>query len=196
MRTMPILLVLFFQLIFHAAFAQVKYEKEFRLDKEEVPDSALLFLEGLNFEKRIKWYLEEGLQSVSIEAKTKSKVNGKKYSIEFSKSGSFEDVEIEIDWMLLPIPTQRGICNYLAGHFEKYKIQKIQVQFTGSIPKVQDKIRARSLQPDAQVMTHYELVAKVKKQDDVYRLELLFNQAGAFVRQARLVSKNTDNLEY
>lgn len=180
----------------NSALAQVKYEKEYRIDQEKVPGAALTFVADLEFEKRIRWYKEEGLEATSIEGKIKNRQTGNKYSIEFSPDGTFEDVEIEIDWKEIPRLLRDSICTNLTRSFEKFKIEKIQVQFTGMEVAVQQKIRGRSIEPGSEVNTHYELIAKVKKQKEVYRLELLFDLQGMLIRQDRLVSKNTDNLEY
>ena len=194
--TILILWSLLFLTMVNTAFAQVKYEKEYRLDIAEVPDSARQFLAELAFEKRIKWYQEEGLEDVSIEAKTKNKGNRKKYSIEFDKNGIFEDVEIEIGWAEIPSAVQHRVCSYLDRSFDKFKIERAQVQFTGEHPAIKAKVREASVQPSPQVTTRYELIAKVKKEKNFQKLELLFNLEGELIRQSRIVSTNTDNLEY
>lgn len=196
MKLIQVCSTLLLLLTFSSLLAQVKYEKEYRLDPKLVPDSALRFVAELSFSKRIKWYKEEGLENVSIEAKTKSKRTGQKYSIEFSKEGAFEDVEIEIKWSEMPLLVQHRLCTYLDTSFKRYKIQKVQVQFTGTLPAVKNKIKMRSIQPSTELNTHYELIAKVEKEGNYYQVEFLFNQEGDLVRQSILLSKNTDNLEY
>lgn len=196
MKKISIALFLVFLAALNTVFAQVKYEKEYRIKPEEVPALALAFTAALDFEKRIHWYKEEGLEATSIEGKIKNRQTGKRYSIEFSPDGTFEDVEIEIDWNEVPRLPGDSIYINLTRSFEKFKIEKIQVQFTGVEAAVQQKIRNRSIKPGPEVNTHYELITKVKKRKEVYRLELLFNLEGMLIRQDRLVSKNTDNLEY
>lgn len=192
----PILWSLLFLAMTNTALAQLKYEKEYRLDIAEVPDSARQFLAELAIEKRIKWYREEGLEDVSIEAKTKSKANGKKYSIEFDNNGIFEDVEVEIEWAEIPLAVQHRVCSYLDRSFDKFKIERAQVQFTGEHAAIKAKVREASVEPSPQITTRYELMAKVKKEKDFQKLELLFDLEGELIRQSRIVSTNTDNLEY
>jgi hypothetical protein len=196
MKLARIILSLCFLVVVNPSQAQVKYEKEYRIDREQVPDSALFFINELAFSKRIKWYKEEGLERTSIEAKTKSKKTKKRYSIEFSKTGAFEDVEIEVDWEDMPRSTQTAICTYLERTFDKFKIQKIQVQFTGALQPIQAQVKARSVEPSNTVKTRYELITKVKVKEEFYRMELLFGEGGNLLQQSRLVSKNMDNLEY
>jgi hypothetical protein len=59
--------------------AQQKYEKESRLKEKDIPIKAHHFIDFLVAGNRIRWYLEEGLERTSIEAKFK--LNNQKYSI-------------------------------------------------------------------------------------------------------------------
>ena len=85
-----------------SSFGQKKFEKESRISKSDLPsfavDFAALFTDG----QRIKWYLEEGLDRNSIEAKYKR--DGRHYSVEFDTLGTMEDVEI-------PLLTSHSLLN-------------------------------------------------------------------------------------
>src|SRR5690606_41633459 len=67
-------------------FAQQKYEKESRLNRNNVPAIAFNFIDSLNLKNRVKWYLEESLENKSVEAKFKK--SGKKHSVEFDILGN------------------------------------------------------------------------------------------------------------
>jgi hypothetical protein len=61
-------LILFFPAILQA---QKKYEKEYRIKQEEVPEEALEFIHSAAIDFSEKWYFEENLEGNSIEAKFK-----------------------------------------------------------------------------------------------------------------------------
>ena len=47
--------------------AQEKFEKEYRIKTDEVPPTALNFVEALNLNTKIRWYFEENLKGNAIE---------------------------------------------------------------------------------------------------------------------------------
>jgi len=98
-------------LIASNAFAQYKFEKENRIRKADVPEEASSFVDAMAFDSKVKWFEEIGYDKTSYEAKTKR--DGKKFSIEFSAEGVFEDVEIEIETNGIPKNTYSRITDYL-----------------------------------------------------------------------------------
>jgi len=173
---------------------QYKYEREYRLDKNKVPPSALEFVDALNFSKKIKWYKEEGLQTSSVEAKTKHQ--SKKYSIEFDLNGKLEDIEITMGWESVPIETRQPIVQYFNDHFQKHKICKTQIQLTGEKEILINTISNPSMERNEEVRIHYEIVAKVKHNGKHQKMEFLFSEIGEMKKQSIILQKNTDNLEY
>ena len=99
--------ILFF-IVISSVSAQLKYEKESRLAVEEVPEQARNFINTITTSNKVKWYLEEGLDRSSIEAKFEYKDH--KYSVEFDSIGILEDVEVQVKWSEIE-PTARD------GHF-------------------------------------------------------------------------------
>ena len=95
--------------------SQQKYEKEYRITTEDLPTEALNYINAFPFDKKIKWYREEGLNTSSIEAKTRYKKQ--KYSIEFSNDGTLEDVEIKIPFKSIPAKTKSAITAELNFFF-------------------------------------------------------------------------------
>lgn len=173
------------------ALAQVKYEREYRLEVENVPKPAQAFIAALQFSKKIKWYREEHLQGESVEAKTKHAKQ--KYSIEFSADGQIEDIEIEIPWKNVPLATQQSIMTHLDATYDKTKMSKVQIQYVGTA----DALIAAVLEDTfTAVETNYEIVLKAKQDRTTNMMEYLFSTSGEVMRQARIILKNTDNLEY
>ncbi|MDX1410415.1 MAG: hypothetical protein R3330_19830, partial [Saprospiraceae bacterium] len=109
--------------------AQQKFEKEYRIDRTEVPAPALDFLAQLPVTRKVRWYREIGLTQSSIEAKTK--INGERYSIEFNVNGQIEDVEIERPWESVPGDVRSRVTAHLAGQYRRHKVTRVQFQYTG-----------------------------------------------------------------
>ena len=101
MKVCKIIFILF-GLFMHPTFSQDKYEKEYRIKYEEVPKSALNFINSINFSNKIKWYKEESLKSYTYEAKTIHK------DIKFS-------VEFDID-DVISITSADDLLNYVKKH--------------------------------------------------------------------------------
>lgn len=173
---------------------QIKYEKEYRLKRVEVPQNAKAFITKLNFVSKIKWYREEGLNSNSIEAKTKN--NSKKYSIEFDDKGILEDIEIEIDWNEIDKDALKVICEYFNDNFQKHSVSKIQLQLIGNPDLLAEKIDKQIFEVAEGIDINYEIVAKVKENRKYQLMEFLFNDEGIIIKKSIITIKNTDNLEY
>lgn len=180
-----------FLLLTLSSLAQTKYEKEVRIKQNVVPQSALDFVDALSFSHKVKWYKEFGLESTSIEAKTKRE--GQRYSIEFNTAGELEDVEVQIKWESLPLGVRASIDDYLQGKFNKYRLRKIQVQYVGA---PNDMIVFLKNENRIRVAQNYELVLSAKVDGAYKKFEFLFSGEGNFLKSAEIVSKNTDNIEY
>lgn len=179
-------------LIITSVFSQEKIEKESRLSVEKVPSEAKQFVASLMISNKIKWYLEEGLTTNSIEAKFKK--DKQKYSVEFTTSGILEDVEIEIKWNALRKEVQKAIQNQLNLDCIKHKIVKIQIQYSGSTNAIIQKIIEQS--SNANLTTNYEIVVKCKSDQGKELMEYLFDEKGNKIRVTKIIFKASSNLEY
>lgn len=97
-----------------------------RIKEASVPEIDLSFVDSLNFNKKVGWYRENTNNKTSIEAN--SRKNGKKYSIEFNRDDTLEDVEVEIDWDDITNHVRTKISGYQDHESTKYSIDKVQVQ--------------------------------------------------------------------
>ena len=179
---------------FNMLFGQLKYEKEYRLKSFEVPENAKAFISKLNFTSKIKWYREEGLNSSSIEAKTK--YNSTKYSIEFNDEGILEDIEIEIGWDKIEKNALKVIFKYFDDNFQKHSVSKIQLQLIGKPDLLAERINKQVFEKNKEINSNYEIVAKVKEKGKYRLMEFLFNDEGKIIKKSIITLKNTDNLEY
>lgn len=173
-------------------FAQEKFEKESRIKQRDVPQKALDFIESANIKGKMKWYLEQGLNRKSIEVKFQQ--NRKRYSVEFDTLGTIEDVEIELKATELPASLNNTINAQLQNDCIKYKIEKIQVQYSGSEEQLLAKLKnPASVQ---NLVTKYEVVVKCTSKNNVELLEYLFTDTGTVLSVSTIVFKNSSHLEY
>ncbi|MBK8556002.1 MAG: hypothetical protein IPL65_09675 [Lewinellaceae bacterium] len=173
-------------------YAQKKYESESRLKEKYVPSTALDFINALTVERKVKWYLEEGLYRKSIEAKFT--MNNRKHSIEFDTLGNLEDIEIRIKWGELNRTLRDSIGFYLGQDCAKYKIKRIQIQYSGDPSILLPKIKTG--ESTEYYTTRYEIVVKCRSKNDVNLSEYLFSDSGQKITVSQIVFKNSSHLEY
>lgn len=184
--------VLAFSVCFLGLQAQEKYEKESRIKITAVPQAAKDFIQQIDFNCKVKWYLEEGLERYSYEAKTKFKKA--KFSIEFDRQGQFEDAEINIKLKHIPKTSRDSILQYLSIHFDLHKIEKIQLQLIGTVDTVQEMIRNWSFKKMPQ--GQFELIVKTRLNRDYQLQEFLFDAKGRFIKSSKIIQENTFHLEF
>ncbi|GHB68852.1 hypothetical protein [Persicitalea jodogahamensis] len=174
------------------SLGQIKYEKEYRLKAVDIPPAARQFVDSLDFERRVRWYVEVSQQGKSIEAK--SKRGGQKYSVEFDTTGRLQDVEIEVSWRDLPEALRKNIEQNLENEFKRFRIRKVQRQFTGKSEDVLNYLGQRG--NGNRLTIKYELVLRGRKDGETDEFEYTFSAEGRLEKRAKLVFRNTDNLEY
>ena len=183
-----LVLALFLVLPFYS-YSQSKLEIEERIEKSKVPLLAQKFIDSLDFSSQVKWFVEQDFTKKTYEAKIKEK--GKKYSIEFDSLGNIEDIEVEIEWNQIPLSTQNAICEKLTTDFEKFKIKRIQIQYSGKSSDLPNfEVNTENL------ISRYEIVLKGKKQSKTSSYEYLFSEKGVVEEEMQIEFRNTDNIEY
>lgn len=186
-----LLLSITFGLSFCAnSIAQDKFEREFRINPDQVPQQAANFLSDVEFDRDIRWYKEEGLNSYSFEAKTKYR--GKDYSIEFNKKGLIEDIEVRVKSKDLVTETLDNIEMVFDEEFDRYRIRKIQLQYTGE----ENSLKSFLENGDSRgLIRKFEIVVKGRKNKDYGLWEFLFSEKGDYLSKLKIRLRNTDNLE-
>ena len=179
-------------LYFNFAFTQVKYEKEYRINKNNIPENIKSYLDTITFKNKIKWYKDEGLNKYTYEAKTSHR--NLNFSIEFDSLGIIEDVEFEIEWKNIPELVKKNIEIFLDSTYKKKKIIKVQTQYTGKPEDLIDLIK--DIELNDRLIRKYEIVLKGKENEKFQMMEYLFSNEGKFEDKATIIIKNTDNLEY
>ncbi|WP_304232461.1 hypothetical protein [Jiulongibacter sediminis] len=186
------LIVLFFIFSGSTLFAQQKFEKELRISEAEVPAKSLDFAQSLLPDSRLKWFKETGLSTQSFEAKTK--YQRKKYSVEFSLDGKLEDVEVEVKSKELSESVLDTIQDQFEEDFQKYRLKKIQIQYSGDQLDVLQFFN-QCLGND-RLQINFEVVVSAKKEDSFGLYEYLFNSRGELLKKSEIILKMTDNIIY
>ncbi|GAB5551217.1 MAG: hypothetical protein Sapg2KO_08080 [Saprospiraceae bacterium] len=181
-------------LFFSKLLGQDKYEKEYRISIDAVPSAALSYVQKFDFDKKVKWYREESLSLSSIEAKTKW--NKQRYSIEFDTTGLLQDIEITINFEAISIPAQQAICEALTNEFDRYKLKKIQRQYSGNKTFILAYLSQEEKILNPEVKIQFEIVLEGKTEASVNLYEYTFSQQGKLINKRRIVLRNTDILEY
>lgn len=176
----------------NSLFAQIKYEREYRLKTDQVPVAARAFVAACQFEGKIRWYQEESASGTSVEGKIKA--HRVRYSLEFDTLGRIQDVEVGQAWERLPPTTRAAIRQLLDQQLERHTLTKVQLQWTGPEPVLQALIRGEV--PDSAYTTRYEIVVHGKDATGVHGYEYLFDEQGKLEHRSRIVFRNTDNLDY
>lgn len=172
--------------------AQEKYEKESRIKERQVPHKALNFIDSANVNTKLKWYFEQGLNRSSIEVKFKQ--NRQKHSVEFDTLGNIEDIEIEIKQSELATTVKEAIYAHLKNDCLKYRIEKIQRQFSGTEQQLLAKLKNRTTVQN--LITKYEVVVRCTSKNKIELLEYLFDDKGTVLSTSKIVFKNSSHLEY
>ncbi|PIY12585.1 MAG: hypothetical protein COZ18_01665 [Flexibacter sp. CG_4_10_14_3_um_filter_32_15] len=187
MKAILIIVLLFIFPLY--SYAQSKVEIEERIEKKDVPLPAQQFIDSLCFSSKIKWFVEQNYITKTFEAKITA--NGTTCSIEFDSLGKIEDVEVEISWKKISEDTQGKINEQLNTDFEKHKIKKIQIQYSG---KETDLLNFRTNTENLTIK--YEIVVKGQKESKIEFYEYLFSEKGELENKVQFDFRNTDHLEY
>jgi len=187
---------LFFLLLvclsFNVLFSQQKFEKEYRIDQTGVPEKAVEIIKDWNFNKKIKWYAEESQDGKTFEAKVC--YQKKNISVEFSENGELIDVEKTVKFRDLSEEIQQKIKSSLSERFRKYRIKKIQIQYTGNQKVIYEALFQTKYKEETGI--NYELIVKGKKEKSYQNFEILINSKGEIEKELLIKSIDFTNLEF
>lgn len=172
-------------------YAQDKIEREYRIEETAVPAIALEFIQAMGLNTPIKWYLEQGIDAQTYEAKTT--YNGQDYSIEFNNDGRIEDLEITIDFNQLPDAFKKHINLLLSSTSDRFKIIKTQSQYISLYPDILKKVPAGV----APLIPNYELVVRHRIASGTYKnYEYLINPSGALISMREIKESSAFNMQF
>ncbi len=191
-RLLNFFLGLIITLVCHPCLAQKKYEREYTIKPNAVPERALVFLNSVFKNAQVHWYGEESLTGKSIEVKLKD--SGKRYSIEFDESGKIQDVEILIKIDEIDEKARTQLKANLSKTFSKYKVTKTQLQWQGDENQLRDALLKQDTPKG--ITTRYELILRATKDKKKGYFEVLSESNGSIVSISEIVQRNADNLIY
>ena len=195
MKYFYVLLFLSFSL---CSFAQksYKHEKEQRIDKKAFPKNALELLEKTLPQnvKKVKYYKEQ--DSVKISYETKLKYKKRKYSIEFSKNGILEDVEVTVKPKHIPPRTLEKIKKHLYNEYSAFRIKKIQRQYNNTATIDASIVIKNAFSNDRKSNYLYEIIAEVKAKKKRYFIEITFTKDGNFKLVRTIIRSSYDHILY
>jgi len=174
-------------------FGQQKFEKEYRINSEDVPSAAINFLQKITDKKRLKWVAEESQDGKTIEAKFYK--NRRKYSVEFDKQGQLIDIEILISVSNLPASEKVLLEKTLGNEFAKFSILKIQKQFKNiTFDQIESFFNSKE---NKDFDTYdFEVVVKGKSKDRFELYELLLSKSGTLLKKLKFGPQNSLNLQF
>jgi hypothetical protein len=164
---------------FHFSFfAQQKFEKEYRINSKEIPAKSLQIIKMWNFKKKVKWFAEESNDGKTFEAKVVYKRHS--YSIEFSELST--EIQLEIK-------------ENLSKKFKKYRIKKVQIQYSGTETAIYNEVfQLKTTHERAKI--NFEIVLKAKKENDYALYEILTDNKGNLIKELKFKQESSLNLEF
>lgn len=174
------------------ASAQNKEEVEERIEAVDFPEGARRFAESLFEGEKIHWIKERNQNGHSYEAK--AKFSNVKYSLEFDDQGTFEDLEFVIKSKQLPKKVKQEIEQYLSLEFERFKIRRIQEQWSGDQSRL--KAALHEQKEGSALKRQYELEVHGKRKGAYADYEYLFDGEGSYISSQEIQESNHDNFFY
>lgn len=177
------------------ALCQTKNEKEERVLLSEFPEAAQKVIKTLPEHcKRISFYKETDGEKQSFEAKFKYK--GKRYSLEFSKQGIIEDLEVTIKFKTLDTSIKTNINTYFTSNYSKHKCIKIQQQYVYNSRVKPSTFITNVLAQSSNQPPNFEIIAEVKANKKRHLGEFTFNQTGDFINFRTLKATSYEHVLY
>ena len=191
MRTLIVVAALF---LFDPSFGQEKREQEKKIKAHQMPPGTLdLLKKSVPGLKKVRYYRETDGDHLSYEAKFQ--YNKRLFSVEFSKEGLLEDVEVKISYKNLPLPVRDQIEHYLKQECETFKIIKVQKQYKHTGPDPLETLIVARDEGESDTI-FFELEIDMRKSRGWSSHEILFDRKGRFVSKRRIVTRSLDNLLY
>ena len=176
-------------------YGQYKYEREYRIKKNQFPETAHAFIDQyLENARKIRYYRETDSTKISYEAKFK--VDRLHYSVEFDEQGNLEDVEILIKEVDIPNESFERIKSYLDANFSKYRIRRIQQQYSASEYNSVEETLKNAFQNLILPNIRYELMVAGKKDRGFEDFEILYDADGNFIKLRKSLPVNYDHILY
>ena len=168
-------------------------EREKRVKKEEVPVTIINMMNKFTAKaKKVRYYLETDGNHTSFEIKFLLGKNH--YSVEFSNSGSLEDVEVVVDFRKLDKSLHENILSHLKK-YDNFKVKKVQKQFS-SRSQSDEEVIEMAIQNVATEIVRYEIIVETKADGSWTTYEMVFDDLGNFLSEKEVVGRLADHILY
>lgn len=177
------------------AISQTKNEKEERVSLTDFPEAAQTLIETLPKDcRRLRFYKETDGEKQSFEAKFKYK--RLRYSLEFSKNGVIEDLEVQSKIRAVDEPIRDNITNYFDATYTKSKLIKIQKQYIYNSEIEPKLFLAQILSGTTSIAPNFEIVAEVKIEKQRELREFTFDSSGVFLNYRTINPASYEHVLY
>ncbi|MEK6479090.1 hypothetical protein WJR50_16200 [Catalinimonas sp. 4WD22] len=179
----------------HSQKVKQEYEKDIK--EEEVPAKILELIKPMLEEsRRIKYYEEYDGEKTGYEIKMLWR--DRQLSVEFYADGRLMDIEELISFREMEEEAREEIAEYFKEEFEKYKIQRLQRQYTPEEEEEEDEeLLEDFMEDDREDLTiRYEIVARVKGNEMYGEYEFLFDDEGELIDVQKIERRSLDNVLY
>lgn len=175
--------------------AQVKYEREYRIRKEQFPEAALEVLgSSLDDVRRLRFYREVDSNRRSFEMKFKK--DRLHYSVEFTPEGVLEDVEVLIKPVDIPEESWSRIGAVLSDRFTRHKVRRIQQQYPRAAFDSDELTLRNAFQNLLLPELNYEIVVQGRTERGLMQYEALFDSDGKLLNIRKALPANYDHILY
>lgn len=186
-------ILVFMLLCFSTVSYGQKREIEQGVDKSEVPEKAREWLkdayEGIN---KVRWYFQTDGEKEVYEAKLRKKQ--KWHSMEFLPDGEISNIEILIEFKDLEKEIQENLTRYLTENYQRFKIDRIQIQYTGNSDDLEDLIDENKV--GESLIKKYEIEYFGRENGLNKMWEGHFDSLGNFLEKRAIELSSTDVLDF
>jgi len=186
------ILVLILMIVSSISYGQ-KMEIEKNVKKGNVPDKAKKWLkDAYEGKKNVRWYFQTDGEKEVYEAKLKWKRRW--HSVEFLADGEIQNIEILIEVKDLEKEVRENLTRYLSENYKKSKIDRIQIQYTGSSEDLEDFLDENETGEHLTKKYEIEYFGREKGENKMW--EGHFGKLGNFIEKRVIELSSTDVLDF
>ncbi|WP_158856767.1 hypothetical protein [Lunatibacter salilacus] len=191
-RKLNIIVVFLLLIITSVSYGQ-KREIERAVNSSSVPEKARTWLEDTyEGHKRVRWYFQTDGEKEVYEAKLKWQ--GKWHSVEFLPDGQIQNIEILIKVRDLEKEVSQNLTSYLTENYQRFKIDRLQIQYTGSSGDLEELITENEA---PRLLTKKYEIEYFGREDGQNKMwEGHFDKHGNFIEKRVIELSSTDVLDF
>lgn len=191
-RKLNVIWVMLLMLLASVSYGQ-KREIEKAVSSADVPENAKKWLDDTyEGNPNVRWFFQTDGEKEVFEAKLKWK--RKWHSVEFLPDGEILNIEILMRHKDLDKEVQQNLSTYLNDTYQRSKIDRIQIQYTGDSGDLEDLIDENEMGPSLTIMYEIEYFGRQNGKNNIW--EGHFDKQGNFIKKRAIELRSTDVLNY